>query len=65
MPKMKTRRAAAKRFKSTGSGKLRMRKSKMRHLLEHESADTKRNRAGGTEVSKSDEARVKDMLPYL
>jgi len=64
MPKMKTRKSAAKRFKLTGSGKLTMRKSKMRHLLEHESAKKKRSRAGAVMVSKSDEQRVKAMLPY-
>jgi len=65
MPKMKTRKAAAKRFRSTGTGKVVVRKSKMKHLLEHESSNTKRNRKGVSLVSKADEKNVKKMLPYL
>ena len=61
---MKTRRSAAKRFKVTGSGKLTMRKSKMKHLLQHESSNTKRGRSGAVMVSKSDDARVRSMMPY-
>jgi len=64
MPKMKTRKAAAKRFKVTGSGKYTMRRSKMRHLLGNESSKTKHHRAGVTLIAKSDLNNVKDMLPY-
>lgn len=64
MPKMKTRRAAAKRFKKTGSGKFTFNKSKTKHLLEHESSNKKRSRIGAFEVDKSDVQRIKDMLPY-
>ncbi|MFA5928955.1 MAG: 50S ribosomal protein L35 [Candidatus Margulisiibacteriota bacterium] len=64
MPKMKTRKAAAKRFKVTGSGKFTRRKAKTKHLLGHESSKTKRNRAGSFVISKTDLNNVKDMLPY-
>ena len=64
MPKMKTKRSAAKRFKKTGTGKITMRKSKMKHLLEHESSNKKRDRSGSTLVSKSDAQRIQAMMPY-
>ena len=43
MPKMKTNRAAAKRFKKTGSGNLKRNKAYRRHILTKKSAKTKRN----------------------
>ncbi|MEB3308492.1 MAG: 50S ribosomal protein L35, partial [Cyanobacteriota bacterium] len=42
MPKLKTRRAAAKRFKATGSGKFMRRRAFRSHLLDHKSAKRKR-----------------------
>jgi large subunit ribosomal protein L35 len=64
MPKQKTRKSAAKRFKVTGSGKITRRKQGMKHLLEHESSKQKRSRAGDVEISKADVKKVKSMLPY-
>ncbi len=53
MPKMKTRRAAAKRFDLTGSGKLKHKKSFRRHLLEHKSSARSRSLAGNFVTEKA------------
>ena len=63
--KGKTNKAASKRFKITGTGKVVRRKSGMRHLLEHESSKTKRNKRKDFEVSPSDMAKLKQLLPGL
>ncbi|MBG90547.1 MAG: 50S ribosomal protein L35 [Actinobacteria bacterium] len=63
--KIKTKKAAAKRFKLTGTGKVRRYKTGMRHLLEHKSKDTKRQSKNSTEVSSSDIRKVSRMLPGL
>lgn len=65
MKKQKTKKAALKRFKITGSGKIRRYAVGMRHLLEHESSKKKRNKRGSLTISRSDEAKVKQMLPGL
>ncbi len=64
MPKMKTKRAAAKRFEITGSGKIRRRKAYKSHLLSDKTRKRKRNLRKKTLVSKADEKRVKLALPY-
>ena len=61
--KLKTKSAAKKRFKLTGTGKATRRKAGMRHLLEHESSSKKRGKRGSTEVSKSDIRKLKQMMP--
>lgn len=66
MPKLKTRKAAAKRFKASGSGKKVMRRKAFRsHLLQHKSAKRKRNLAGLTTVSERDADNVRLMMPYI
>lgn len=65
MPKMKTRKAAAKRFKVTGSGKVTRRRQGSKHLLAHESAKLKRTRANDEVVSDADMKKIKSMLPYI
>ncbi len=67
MPKLKTRRAAAKRFRATGSGKkIFRRKANKNHLLQHKSAERKHRRLSNiTLVHESDEKNVRLMLPYL
>jgi large subunit ribosomal protein L35 len=65
MPKLKSRKAAAKRFRATGSGKIFRRKAFKSHLLEHKSADRRRNLSQSTLVDERDEDRVRGMLPYL
>ncbi|HDS03809.1 MAG TPA: 50S ribosomal protein L35 [Firmicutes bacterium] len=64
MPKIKTRRAAAKRFKVTGSGKIVRNKAYKSHILTKKSAKRKKNLRQSTLVDKSDYKRVKDMIPY-
>ena len=62
MPKMKTNSGAKKRFKVTGSGKIKRSKAFKRHLLGRKNKKRKEELAKSTVVHKSDEARVKMML---
>lgn len=64
MPKMKTRRAAAKRFSATGTGEFKRSKAFKRHQLECKSPGRKRNLRKATLVSNADYERVSKMLPY-
>lgn len=61
--KLKTKKAAAKRFKITGSGKVVRNSSGKRHLLGGKSSKLKRNKRGDFQVSASDMAKVKACLP--
>ena len=63
MPKMKTRRGAAKRFKMTGSGKLRRRKQNLRHILTKKNAKRKRRLGQPAIVDSANEKAVRRMLP--
>jgi len=65
MPKLKTRRAAAKRFKRSGSGKLMRRKAFKNHLLEHKTTSRKRSLSAMAVVSERDAENVRLMVPYL
>ena len=62
MPKLKTHKGAAKRFKRTGTGKLVRRRSFARHLLTSKSRSRKRRLGQGTVVSKADQAGLEEML---
>ena len=62
MPKQKTNRSAAKRFKRTGSGKFRRNKAYKSHILTKKSPKRKRNLRKKTLVSKADESRVRRLL---
>ena len=62
MPKMKTRRGAAKRFKLTKSGKIKRHKAFASHILTKKSTKRKRGLRHATLVSSADERRVKKML---
>jgi large subunit ribosomal protein L35 len=64
MPKMKTRKSAAKRFKVTGSGKFMVRGAKMKHLLGHKSSSKKARLSGEILIGKTEEHLVRAMLPY-
>jgi large subunit ribosomal protein L35 len=64
MPKMKTHRGAAKRLKKTGSGRLKKHKAYKSHILTKKSAKRKRHLRKGDLVAKSDEKRLKKLLPY-
>ena len=65
MPKMKTHRGAAKRFRITGAGKLKRAKAFKSHILTKKSSKTKRNLRKAGYVSKSQEKVMKKLLPYL
>ncbi|WP_138205172.1 50S ribosomal protein L35 [Haloimpatiens lingqiaonensis] len=65
MPKMKTHRGAAKRFKVTGTGKLKRAKAFKSHILTKKSSKTKRNLRQTSYVSESQEKVMKKLLPYL
>lgn len=62
MPKMKSNRGAMKRFKVTGSGKIKRHKAGKSHILTKKSRKTKRNLRTATLVAVSDEHRVNKML---
>lgn len=62
MPKQKTNRSAAKRFRKTGSGRFRRNKAYRSHILTKKSAKRKRKLRRPTLVSKADERRVKRLL---
>ena len=62
MPKQKTNRSAAKRFRTTASGKLRRQRAYRSHILTKKSPKRKRRLRKGTLVSKADEKRMKRLL---
>lgn len=62
MPKMKTNRSAAKRFKKTASGNYKHRSAFRSHILTKKSSSRKANLAGMVVVSPSDRKAVKNML---
>lgn len=64
MPKMKTNRGAAKRFKKTTAGKFKRNQSHRRHILTKKSSKRMRHLREPSYVNPSDEALVKQMLPY-
>jgi len=65
MPKMKTKRAAAKRLKVTGTGKLMRQRGWKRHKLEGKNPKRKRRLRKAVLVSKADQPRLKILVPYL
>ena len=62
MPKMKTHRGAAKRFKATGSGKLRRRRAFRNHILEKKPSTRTRRLKDEVTLAPGDEARIKRLL---
>jgi large subunit ribosomal protein L35 len=65
MPKIKTRRGAAKRFSVTGTGKIKRGKAFKRHQLSCKSRKEKRNLRHSTLVAKVDSRNVRRLIPYL
>ncbi len=65
MPKMKTHRGAAKRFKKTGTGKIVHSRANKQHILTKKSAKRKRQLRKGAVVAAVDQKRLKQMLPSL
>jgi large subunit ribosomal protein L35 len=64
MPKLKTHRGAAKRFKRTATGKFKRSSAYKSHILTKKTTKRKRGLDMPTLVSKSDQKRVQAMLPY-
>ena len=64
MPKIKTHRGAAKRFKVTAGGKVKRSRAYKKHILTKKAAGRKRRLAQPDLVSKADTERVRRMLPY-
>ena len=65
MPKQKTSRGAAKRFKLTGSGKLKRRKAYLRHILTSKTRKQKRNLRRAVVVDPTNAKAIQRLLPYL
>lgn len=65
MPKIKTRRGAAKRFSVTGSGKIKRAKAFKRHQLSCKSRKEKRQLRHAGTVADVDSRNVRRMIPYL
>jgi len=64
MPKMKTKKSAAKRFKIRSGGSIKRSQAYMRHILTKKSTKRKRHLRGTTEVHDSNTRQVRAMLPY-
>ena len=64
MPKLKTHRGAAKRFKKTGTGKIVRHHAFARHILTSKSRTRKRKLAKSTVTEAADVKRLTNMLPY-
>ena len=65
MPKLKTNRAAAKRFKKTGTGKLKRNKAYKRHILTKKTTKKKRDLRKAAMMDKTNEKVMKKILPYI
>ncbi len=65
MPKMKSNRGAAKRFRVSGSGRIKRKRAFHSHILTKKDTKRKRRLRSATMVSKSDEKAVRQMLPKL
>ena len=65
MPKMKTTKAAAKRFKSTGTGKLKRNKAYKSHILTKKSQKRKRNLRKADITDATNVKNMKKILPYI
>ncbi len=64
MPKLKTHRGAAKRFKRTASGKIMRSSAFKRHLLSSKTTKRKRQLRGTAVIADQDHAKVQRMIPY-
>lgn len=65
MPKLKTNRGAAKRFRVTGSGKIKRKRAFHSHILTKKDTKRKRRLRTTVMVSKADEKSIRQMLPHL
>ena len=64
MPKMKTRRAAAKRYSKTATGKIKYKKQGLRHILTKKSSKRKRHLRKAGILSSAETKRIRILLPY-
>jgi len=64
MPKLKTNRGAAKRFKRTASGKFKRSQAYLNHILTKKSTKRKRQLRDGVIVDAADQASLRRMMPY-
>jgi large subunit ribosomal protein L35 len=64
MPKLKTHRGAAKRFKKTATGKIVRASAFKRHILTSKTTKSKRHMRGSKAVSEGDAVKIRLMLPY-
>jgi large subunit ribosomal protein L35 len=64
MPKLKSHRGAAKRFKKTGTGKIVRNKAFARHILTKKSRSRKRTLHQGVVADAADQAKLRTLLPY-
>ena len=65
MPKLRTKRSAAKRLKTTASGKILRRKGWKSHLLEWKPPRRRRRLRKPAQISKADARRTRRLIPYL
>jgi len=64
MPKLKTHRGAAKRFKKTASGKIKMKKAYKSHLMTGKSSKRTRGLRKSRLIAKANYGKIKRLLPY-
>ncbi len=64
MPKIKTHRGAAKRFKKTGQGKIKRRRAFKSHIMTGKPSKRRRRLRTSTLVSKSEQKNIEKLLPY-
>jgi large subunit ribosomal protein L35 len=64
MPKLKTHKGAAKRFKKTGTGKIKRHKAYLRHILTSKAKKRKKKLGDSALVSDADYKKVLRMIPY-
>ena len=65
MPKLKTNKGAAKRFKRTGGGKLLRRKAYASHILTKKASKRKRNLRKATLLDRTNRVQIERLVPYL
>lgn len=65
MPKIKTNRGAAKRFRKTGTGKIRRNKAFTSHILTKKTTKRKRDLRQSIIVAKADSRNVAELIPYM
>ena len=64
MPKIKTNKGAAKRFRLTGTGKIKRQKAYKSHILTKKSPKRKRKLRGATLINKRDSKNIRRLIPY-